>query len=109
MARKSKKLINAIASLPDQGICECCGELKEYLEVDHRLPKSWGGTDRSENLHFLCKPCHMTKTRLERYIVMGAVDEYWDDFYELAVPKRLIICDPARIFSVCPIFTDALS
>lgn len=37
-----------------------CGQAS--TEVDHKVPKSKGGCDRTENLQGLCKPCHSTKT-----------------------------------------------
>jgi 5-methylcytosine-specific restriction endonuclease McrA len=35
-------------------------------EVDHRLPKSQGGTDDDANLQSICSPCHKTKTATEK-------------------------------------------
>lgn len=34
-------------------------------EVDHKVPKSQGGSDRDENLQALCKSCHSRKTMSE--------------------------------------------
>src|SRR3990170_3736360 len=40
-------------------------EVVAATEVDHRVPKSRGGTDAWENLQSLCKACHSRKTAQE--------------------------------------------
>lgn len=44
--------------------CENCGT-PGPLEVDHRVPRSRGGTDRLANLQVLCRRCHAAKTAAE--------------------------------------------
>lgn len=41
------------------------GEPVPAEEVDHRVPKSRGGTDQWNNLQSLCKSCHSRKTAVE--------------------------------------------
>lgn len=53
-------------SLEDGVMCQGCGyvppnKLVEYLEVDHRQPKRWEGSDSIRNLVLLCSPCNGTK------------------------------------------------
>ncbi len=48
-------------------ICQGCGyeppgKLSEYLEVDHRKPKSRGGGDELSNRVLLCPPCNGVKS-----------------------------------------------
>ena len=48
------------------GCCECCKkEIKKAFDVDHIIPLAEGGTNASENLQVLCKPCHFEKTKNE--------------------------------------------
>ena len=50
--------------LADGEICQGCGwrpPLAEYLEVDHKIPKSLGGRDEMRNRVLLCKPCNGVK------------------------------------------------
>lgn len=44
--------------------CQGCGrsfEDERYLEIDHKMPKSDGGTHALENLVLLCSPCNQLK------------------------------------------------
>lgn len=45
--------------------CEQCGrtprEHHVVLHIDHKVPKSWGGTDETENLQALCSECNEGK------------------------------------------------
>lgn len=50
----------------DGAMCQGCGYtppngLIEYLEVDHRLPRSLNGKDDLRNRVLLCAPCNGTK------------------------------------------------
>lgn len=56
--------------LPDklveqQGRCGICGEQlsegKGQSHVDHRVPKSRGGSDAAENVHLVCASCNRRK------------------------------------------------
>jgi 5-methylcytosine-specific restriction endonuclease McrA len=40
--------------------CSYCGS-HERLEIDHKVPKSRGGTGARVNLQWLCKPCNRAK------------------------------------------------
>lgn len=44
------------------GRCQMCGMTVEKdgvsLQVDHKVPRTWGGTTVSENLWALCQPCN---------------------------------------------------
>jgi len=51
----------------DQYTCRACGRLTEDGEVDHRIPLSQGGSDRDDNLQWLCRtPCHEVKSLREQ-------------------------------------------
>lgn len=52
----------------DSYLCQECsrnGRTTEGCQVDHKTPKSQGGTDDMENLQALCIPCHKDKTDKE--------------------------------------------
>lgn len=44
--------------------CRQCGQ--PATEIDHIIPKRWGGTDDEANLQPLCKRHHNAKTQQER-------------------------------------------
>ena len=48
------------AVLAQQPECALCGA--PATDVDHIVPKRWGGTDDADNLQPLCKACHKRKT-----------------------------------------------
>ncbi len=45
--------------------CQMCGRTVEgdnvKLQVDHKIPRTWGGATVSENLWALCEPCNQGK------------------------------------------------
>ena len=52
----------------DCGLCQACralGKLRPAKAVDHKVPKSEGGTDDDSNLQSICKDCHAAKTAEE--------------------------------------------
>lgn len=52
----------------DGGICQPClreGPLHQGHEVDHKIPKSQGGTDDDSNLEVICRRRHREKTARE--------------------------------------------
>ena len=46
--------------------CSCKKEVKKVFHIDHIIPLAEGGSNESENLQVLCKPCHFEKTRTEQ-------------------------------------------
>ena len=69
--RRKTELINDLGA-----ICQGCARDYSFdprvLEVDHREPRSDGGSDRIENLTLLCPPCN--KTKLDR-MTLGRLQE----------------------------------
>ena len=55
----------------DNNRCLECGS-KENLTIDHVIPKSKGGTDRSNNLITLCERCNKRKGSKtnQKYVLM---------------------------------------
>lgn len=52
------------ALLDEQGYCcALCGVAldPDASELDHRIPRSQGGSDAASNLQWLCKPCNRAK------------------------------------------------
>lgn len=50
------------------GLCEphlAIGFVHLGQQCDHKVPKSQGGDDNEDNLHWVCEPFHDAKTRLE--------------------------------------------
>ena len=69
--------------------CQGCGWVPhhaEYLEVDHRVPRSRGGRDDIRNRVLLCSPCNgakgnkltLTELRLKRIEEGRTMDKTWD-------------------------------
>ena len=69
--------------------CQGCGWVPhhaEYLEVDHRVPRSRGGRDDIRNRVLLCSPCNgakgnkltLTELRLKRIEEGRTMDKKWD-------------------------------
>lgn len=57
--------------------CQLCGHGQEdgaKLEIDHKHPKSLGGTNELQNLWTLCKACNRGKSNLE----LNELAEKWD-------------------------------
>lgn len=46
--------------------CKRC-ESVEQIEMDHIVPKIFGGPDTFENTQLLCKKCHIKKSYLDWY------------------------------------------
>lgn len=49
--------------------CEGCGlpcSFASFFDVDHKLARSHGGSNRQDNLQLLCPNCHRFKTLVER-------------------------------------------
>jgi len=45
-----------------QGSCESCGS-RDFLQLDHKIPRCRGGNDEEGNLQVLCRSCHSLKHR----------------------------------------------
>ena len=56
------------ATVLRHGRCAMCGktplEDRVRLQVDHKIPKEWGGTDHIDNLQPLCEECNRGKKNL---------------------------------------------
>jgi len=55
----------------DSFLCVTCGRdgrIVAATEVDHVVPRAWGGTDAPENLQSLCGACHRRKTASEGHV-----------------------------------------
>ena len=53
----------------DHHACQTClkvGLVTVADEVDHIVPKQFGGTDSPDNLQAICKQCHAMKTAREK-------------------------------------------
>lgn len=50
--------------LAEEPICMIC-KREPSTRVDHKIPKTKGGTDYRENLQGLCESCHNRKTAAE--------------------------------------------
>ncbi len=57
------------------GRCSMCGRTPDehgvVLQVDHRMPRAWGGSDALDNLQALCEECNRGKKDH-----FGSLDEY---------------------------------
>jgi hypothetical protein len=45
----------------DSGKCVQCGYTGQYIEYDHRIPRSKGGTNTVDNVQLLCRMCNLRK------------------------------------------------
>jgi len=45
----------------DGGRCRQCGYMGPYIEYDHILPRSKGGSNTVENIQLLCRQCNLKK------------------------------------------------
>lgn len=66
--RPWRRLVEAVKRR-DQLICRECGRVTEDGECDHATPISQGGTDRLDNLRWLCRDCHAAKTLRESGVI----------------------------------------
>ena len=56
------------------GCCNWCNVSftpTDFIEVDHRIPRSEGGSDRYKNLQALHKHCHIQKSRFEKSVTIN--------------------------------------
>lgn len=63
------RALRAMVLRRDRHVCQLClaaGRATPATEVDHRVPKSQGGTDDPANLQAICSECHAAKTEVER-------------------------------------------
>ncbi len=94
--RMSVREIRERLSVDDGCYCQGCGYvppkgLSEYLEVDHKQPKSKGGNDGLRNRVLLCPPCNglkgnkltLAELRWERIKQERMINASWTrDWYE---------------------------
>ena len=61
-----------------EGHCNGCKSHFEYrhLEVDHRIPRSRGGTDHLDNLQMLCSHCNRLKGDRPQEYLVARLKEY---------------------------------
>ena len=61
-----------------EGHCTGCKSHFEYrhLEVDHRIPRSRGGTDHLDNLQMLCSHCNRLKGDRPQEYLVARLKEY---------------------------------
>jgi hypothetical protein len=45
----------------DNGKCVQCGYFGEYIEYDHKIPRSKGGQNTVDNIQLLCRKCNLRK------------------------------------------------
>lgn len=50
--------------LRDHGRCQLCGERAESAELDHVVPWSAGGSNRSDNLRVACGTCNAKRSNI---------------------------------------------
>lgn len=58
----------------DNGLCQPClkaGQVTTARQVDHVVPKAFGGSEDDTNLQAICKPCHQAKTAREATAARG--------------------------------------
>ena len=65
--RMTKRELRERLALEDGEICQGCGFKPptgrlEYLDADHKMPKSLGGSDAIRNRVLLCSPCNGVKS-----------------------------------------------
>ena len=58
--------IDAGRGQTEDGIAFCWTYQRSFLELDHAVPLSVGGTNDVDNLQLLCHDCHKKKTSAER-------------------------------------------
>jgi hypothetical protein len=80
----NKKLRSLVLS---DGICAYCGKtpIKHHVEldVDHKIPREWGGTNDRDNLQALCSECNEGKKNL-----WADYDQYKDKVREVTRYKE---------------------
>lgn len=59
-----RRLVFADLLARDGNRCAYCGATNVYLEVEHIVARSRGGTDEPDNLTLACKPCNRGKGTL---------------------------------------------
>lgn len=87
--RFTARELRAKLVLEDGRKCQGCGWVphhEEYLEVDHRVPRSRGGRDDLRNRVLLCSPCNsaegnkltLPELRLKRIEESRMQDKAWN-------------------------------
>jgi 5-methylcytosine-specific restriction endonuclease McrA len=97
------------AAVLRHGRCAMCGRTPldhgVVLQVDHRLPKDWGGTDALENLQPLCEECNRGKKNL-----YASYREFADEIKAAAVHDSVHrrIGELLKAFGDKPVRSDVL-
>lgn len=77
------------AEVLQYGRCDMCGRHVSEgvrLQVDHKIPRSWGGGDDIENLQALCEDCNEgKKDRFAQY-----------DIYSMEIQQAMLHDEPHR-------------
>src|SRR4051812_16542299 len=60
-------VVRAVVHARDGGYCHFCG-ITGPLELDHIVPWSAGGSDRSDNLRTLCSRCNSDRSNYRDWI-----------------------------------------
>jgi len=58
--RRIPKEVRSAVWIRDSGLCVECGA-DDYLEFDHVIPVSKGGSNTEQNIQLLCRRCNITK------------------------------------------------
>ena len=70
--------------------CEICNASGVFLNIDHIIPKSLGGTGSRKNLRALCRPCHDKETELLNSKLRDVVGLFrWARAVEAALTGKL--------------------
>ena len=97
------------AAVLRHGRCAMCGrtplEHGVVLQVDHRLPKDWGGTDVLDNLQPLCEECNRGKKNF-----YASYREFADEIKAAAVHESVHqrIGELLKAFNGRPVRSDVL-
>ncbi len=59
--------------------CVYCGTMEE-LTVDHKHPRSLGGSDEPRNLQWLCKRCNRIKSSIPHKVLLNIFVIYENEF-----------------------------
>jgi 5-methylcytosine-specific restriction endonuclease McrA len=98
MARQSQRLmqeLRAVTAGPEFPIgtpqtCDYCKATGVDCDLDRRVPGRLGGEYVIENVHYLCKVCHIEKSAIEGRL-LEEVDRWSALAYPSPVPEAAIL------------------